>query len=248
MQQPNEWQDRKITQIDFDALPKQVGVRRGGLIVAAFPALVDVGDAVELRLADNAAEAERLSRQGCMRLYSLKHHRNLRGQVAHLPGLERSGVLLGHVLKSDQLRGQLQDLIARIAFIEGQPLPQNRDDFEMRNLRAVEQISIATQSVSVWLPKLAEASHEVRKRVESLPATWREIADDIREQLRDLLAAGFLTTTPWSALQELPRYLRAIELRLDKLKAAGYPKTCSCERPSKGHLHVCATQVATFHR
>ena len=227
----NEWQDRRITQIDFDALPKQVGVRRGGLIVAAFPSLVDVGDAVELRLADNAAEAERLSFQGWMRLYSLKHHRNLRGQVAHLPGLERSSVLLGNVLKSDQLRGQLQDLIARIAFMDGQPLPQNRDDFETRNLRAVEQISIATQSVSAWLPKLAEASHEVRKRVESLPATWREIADGIREQLRDLLAVGFLTTTPWSALQELPRYLRAIELRLDKLKAGGLPKDKQLRAP-----------------
>ncbi len=164
-------------------------------------------------------------------LYSLKHHRQLRGQVAHLPGLERSSVLLGHVLKSDQLRGQLQDLIARIAFIEGQSLPANRDEFELRNLRAVEQISIATQSVSAWLPKLAEASHEVRKRVESLPATWREIADDIREQLRELMATDFLKTTAWSALLELPRYLRAIELRLDKLKAGGLPKDKQLRAP-----------------
>ena len=220
----SHWQDRRITQIDFDALPAQVAIRRGGLVVAAFPTLVDVGEAVELRLVDHAAEAERLAVQGWMRLFAIKHHRNLRGQIAHLPQLEKSSVLLGHILKSDQLRSQLQDLIARIAFIENQPLPQNRDDFEIRNLRAVEQISIATQNVASWLPRLAETTHEVRKRVEALPATWREIADDIREQLRDLLAADFLKATPWSALLELPRYLRAIELRLDKLKSGGLPK------------------------
>jgi ATP-dependent helicase HrpA len=134
-------------------------------------------------------------------------------------------------LKSDQLRTQLQDLIARIAFIENQPLLQNRDDFEIRNLRAVEQISVATQNVAAWLPRLAEVTHEVRKRVEALPATWREIADDIREQLRDLLAPDFLKATPWSALLELPRYLRAIELRLDKLKSGGLPKDKQLRAP-----------------
>lgn len=227
----SDWKDRRITQVDFDSLPAQVGVRRGGLIVAAFPALVDVGDAVELRLVDHATEAERLSLQGWNRLFALKHHRNLRGQVAHLPDLEKSSVLLGHVLKSDQLRMQLQDLIARIAFIENQTMPQNRDDFELRNMRAVEQISIATQNVAAWLPRFSESAHEVRKRVEALPATWREIADDIRDQLKELFAADFLKVTPWSALVELPRYLRAIELRLDKLKAGGLPKDKQLRTP-----------------
>ena len=142
----------------------------------------------------------------------------------------REGVRAGQCGR-DQLRSQLQDLIARIAFIDNQPLPQTRDDFEIRNLRAVEQISIATQNVAAWLPRLAEATHEVRKRVEALPATWREIADDIRAQLSELLAEDFLKTTPWSALAELPRYLRAIELRLDKLKSGGLPKDKQLRAP-----------------
>ena len=227
----SNWQDRRVTQIDFDSLPAQVAIRRGGLTVAAFPTLVDIGEAVELRLVDHAAEAERLAVQGWMRLFAIKHHRLLRGQIAHLPQLEKSSVLLGHILKSDQLRAQLQDLIARIAFIENQPPLQNRDDFELRNLRAVEQISIATQLVTSWLPRLAESTHAARIRVEALPATWREIADNIREQLRDLLAPDFLKVTAWPALLDLPRYLRAIELRLDKLKSGGLPKDKQLRAP-----------------
>ncbi len=229
--QSSNWQDRRITQIDFDSLPEQIGIQRGGLIVAAFPALIDVTDAVELRLVDHAAEAERLSVQGWMRLFSLKHHRHLRGQVAHLPNFEKHSLLLGHILKAEPLRNQLQDLIARIAFIDGRPPLRTRDDFEMRNLRAVEQISIATQHVAVWLPKLAESAHQVRLRVEAMPATWREVSDDIRQQMSQLLAGDFLKTTPWSALTELPRYLRAIELRLDKLKNGGLLKDRQLRMP-----------------
>jgi ATP-dependent helicase HrpA len=224
LKQSDGWKDRRITQIDFDSLPEEIGVQRGGLIVAAFPAVIDVENAVELRLVDNAAEAERMSTQGWMRLFSLKHHRHLRAQVAHLPNFEKSSLLLGHVLKAEPLRNQLQDLITRIAFIEGRPPLRTRDDFETRNLRAVEQISIATQHVASWLPKLAESAHQVRLRVEAIPATWKEVSDDIRSQLSELVGKDFLRTTPWAALTEIPRYLRAIELRLDKLKNGGLPK------------------------
>jgi ATP-dependent helicase HrpA len=227
----SDWRDRRITQIDFDTLPQQIGIKRGGVVVSAFPALIDVGDAVELRLVDNAAEAERQSIQGWMRLFSLKHNRHLRSQVSHLPNFEKHSLLLGHILKAEPLRNQLADLIARIAFIDGRPPLSTRDDFEVRNMRAVEQLSIATQHVATWLPKLAESAHQVRLRVEAIPATWREVSEDIRQQLSGLLASDFLKATPWSALTELPRYLKAIELRLDKLKNGGLPKDRQLRAP-----------------
>ena len=42
-------------------------------------------------------------------------------------------------------------------------------------------------------------------------------ATDIRAQLAWLMPAGFLLTTPWDRLKEFPRYLQAIEQRLEKL-------------------------------
>lgn len=225
------WQDRRITQIDFDQLPAQVNLRRGGVIVAAFPTLVDLGDAVELRLVDNVAEAQRQARRGWMRLFAIKHHRNLRGQVAHLPQLEKASIRLGHLLKGDQLRHQLQDLIARVAFIEDQPPLVDRESFEMRNLRATEQISIATQQVAAWLPKIAEALHQSRLQLEAIPSLWREVVDDIRDQLQSLFPEDFLQSTSWQALLEYPRYLRGIELRLEKLKSGGLPKDRTLRAP-----------------
>ena len=46
-----------------------------------------------------------------------------------------------------------------------------------------------------------------------------EAAKDAAEQLQRLLPPGFITATPWSALQHYPRYLKAVQLRFDKRRA-----------------------------
>ena len=40
---------------------------------------------------------------------------------------------------------------------------------------------------------------------------------DIRQQLKGLVHAGFVTETGWRQMHHLPRYLRAIAYRLDRL-------------------------------
>jgi ATP-dependent helicase HrpA len=51
----------------------------------------------------------------------------------------------------------------------------------------------------------------------ALPKLPAAAAADIRAQLAWLTPAGFLLTTPWPRLQEFPRYLQALEQRLEKL-------------------------------
>lgn len=220
----SDWTHRVVTPSDFDELLPQVTVRRGGLLVAAFPALIDVGDTVEMRLADTPAEAERLTQLGATRLFAIQHHRSLRSQVAHLPDLTPNSVKLGHILPSKQLMAQLQDLIVRIALVEGQSPIRNRDDFEARNARAAAQISVATQEVAAWFPKLAEQVHQVRLLTEKTPESWREVFDQVRQQQQSLLHPSFLSETPWKWLVELPRYLQAIRMRIEKLKSGGIAK------------------------
>ena len=43
-----------------------------------------------------------------------------------------------------------------------------------------------------------------------------ETQQDVRSQLARLIYAGFVLTTPWSQLRELPRYLKAVQHRLAK--------------------------------
>ncbi len=229
--EPGEWVNRVVDVNDLHDLPLQVTLRRGGLLIAAFPALVAVGDKVEMRLADTEAEAERLSQYGWTRLLSIKHHRSLRSQITHLPEYSPSCVKLGHILPGDKLTGQLQDLLVRVALIEGQPLMRSREDFEARNARAVAQISMSTQELAGWLPKFAEHVHQVRLLLEKSPAMWREVLDSVRAQQQALLQTGFMHEVPWEWLNEYPRYFQAMRQRVDKLKGGGIPKDRKLSEP-----------------
>lgn len=227
----SDWTDRLVTANDFDGIPEPVAVRRGGLLVAAYPALVAENDKVHLRLADTELEAERLNRHGLTRLLATKHHRSLRSQVAHLPNFTPSCLKLGHVMTGNEWANQLQELLVRIALIDGKPAIRNREEFEARNALASGQISIATQEVAAWLPKLAEQVHQVRLLLEKTPATWQEVYSDLREQTQRLLAVGFLQETPWQWLSEYPRYFQAMRARVDKLKSGGVPKDKKLSEP-----------------
>ncbi len=44
------------------------------------------------------------------------------------------------------------------------------------------------------------------------------MATDIAQQLQRLVPKRFLLTTPYAQLQHFPRYLKAVQLRLDKLR------------------------------
>lgn len=221
---PAEWNGRRVTSLDIKRLPDSITMMRGGVKVAAFPALVDEGDAVAMRLVDNRADAQQLSQRGWLRLYAIKYRRELTSQVSHLPKLDKVSVLLARLVSPAVLRDQLKDLIARIAFIEDQPPLREVVDYEARMVDAVRRISVATQDVAVWLPGLAEHYHAVRLAMESAPGPWREVADDIAAQMSDLTADQFLTRVPWSDLKEYPRYFHAAKLRWEKLRSGGVPK------------------------
>src|SRR4051812_29257843 len=60
-----------LTAWEFGTLPRTVEVRRGAHVVTAYPALVDEGDAVGVRVVPTEAEAERLNRRGARRLLIL---------------------------------------------------------------------------------------------------------------------------------------------------------------------------------
>lgn len=229
------WENRPVTSADFEGLPGAITIRRGGVLVAAFPALVDLretgGEGVEIRLADSQIEAQRLTQRGLTRLFAIKQNRSLRGQVANLPEFSKSCLQLSHLFSSKDLAQQLQDTIARMALVEAKPPVLTREDFEARNAKSVASISIASQEIAVWLPKLAEQSHGLRLKLEQAPSLWADVKRDIQKQIDGLFATGFLATTPWEWLAEYPRYLAATQQRLEKLKNGGVAKDQKLAEP-----------------
>lgn len=228
------WNDRPIrTPEDLEGLPQQLVVTRGGVKVAVYPAIVDEGKSAVVKLVDTSAEAERLTQAGMTRLFALKNDKSLRTQSRNLPKWNESALALGTLLPSSALQTAIQDLIARIAFVENQPPIRDAIDFNARQARSAVQIAVATQEVSVWLPYLAQSFHELRLKLEKSPSMWSETTDSIREQLKILFPRDFLRDVPWQWLKEYPRYLQAAKARVDKLTSGGLPKDRKLYEPVK---------------
>ena len=78
-----------LTRWTFGDLPEQVDLSRAGIQLRGFPALVDTGDAVAIRVLDSAEGAEQAMRAGLRRLLMLHLATELRPLKKNLPGLYR---------------------------------------------------------------------------------------------------------------------------------------------------------------
>jgi ATP-dependent helicase HrpA len=61
------------------------------------------------------------------------------------------------------------------------------------------------------------------KKLLASPGTraWKHVVPDLTQQLEALIHHGFLASTPYSHLIEYPRYLKAMQRRLEKLQNFG---------------------------
>jgi ATP-dependent helicase HrpA len=219
------WHRDGLTKWDFGALPEQIETRTGGITLTRYPALIDAGQSVKLRHLDTRAEAERQTRLGALRLFVLAENRELRTQVRWLPNLEKMRLYAAPLTTSRPLEDQLIDLIGARAFYAVDAIPRDAESFEAQKLSGRKHILPAVQEVTKLVAAIFEAYHELRLALEQpKPATWAYALEDIRGQLAALVPEGFLATTPWPWLQQFPRFLKAMSLRLTKIKTSGIPR------------------------
>ena len=87
---PSQGLEREgITRWDFGALPESVDLDRAGIKLRGYPALVDQGDSVALRVLDSPEGAELAQRAGLRRLFMLSLAVEVRQLRRNLPGLDR---------------------------------------------------------------------------------------------------------------------------------------------------------------
>jgi ATP-dependent helicase HrpA len=205
-----------VSSWDFEEIPVQVR-SDGGLL--AFPALVDLGDAVALRVFELADDARAAHREGVVRLLrnalvSDAKQARRRLPIGNALGLQYAPLGSVDSLREDLLEGGFSDLL-------------ERHHLDVRTSAAFE--TLRTQLSREWFAagverlKLAEpvieAQAELRPWLQPpLLGFARASYDDLREQFDVLLAPGFLRELPLSRLAQLPRYLRAMRLRGERLR------------------------------
>ena len=183
-----------------------------------YPALVDKGESAALLLQEDATIAEQLTRQGLCRLVILRSAQQKSLIQSRLKSVSvKLTVLALHTPEEIQKEGLT--LIFREAFsLDHCAIPRSKDAFEELLLQGKPRLIATAEKFESLVRRIVDMHFDVQRRLGTVIGKQLESAvQDIRQQLLGLMSAGYLSRTPGPWLQELPRYLQAIQLRLDKL-------------------------------
>jgi ATP-dependent helicase HrpA len=230
----SEFERTGLVEWNFGDLPEQVKFKRGGRELIGYPALVDNGESVDLRLLDAADVAAAETRRGVVRLLRIA----LAAQFKQLDkDLSRETAL---ALKyrgfgsPEQLRAALIDAIATRALLGDDDTPRDAKAFAKQKERAKPKISVVKQALLRDVAEILDLHAQVAARLAAKPQFTAAMRDETTH-LAALVSADFITATPWTHLKDLPRYLRGILKRLEKLPAAE-------QRDSRGMAGVLTLQ------
>ena len=184
---------------------------------------MDEGDSVGLRVFATPPEARVSHARGVARLMRLVLARDLKPLRRDLAvnvqaeliykNLGAHPLLNPDLVAGRDLREDLLDRVVMSVFVDGREPLRSSAAFDARIAAQRGGIGLPAQEIS----RVVQASLERLGRIQAaLPKAAAPTAADIRAQLAWLMPAGFLLTTPAERLKELPRYLQAIEQRLEK--------------------------------
>lgn len=206
-----------LTDWSFGELPELMEIRRKGESVIGYPALVDKQTHCDLDVFDDPAKARSHHRLGLRRLFRLALKDQVKFLQKNLTDLTRMSMLYISLGTQDELRDQIIDLaIEQACMVE--PWPSSREAFEQRHESARSRLGLLAQEIARLTGLvLIEWSAVQKKLVQAKPHT--EAYADLQNQLSVLMSKWFVRDTPHEKLVHFPRYLKAVQMRIDKLKS-----------------------------
>lgn len=215
---PHERED--IVGWDFGELPEQVKFTRNGQSLMGYPALIDVGSSVSMKLMDTREHADAESRKGVVRLLRLALAPQFKQLEKDLGKHTALALKFRGLYKPDEFFQTLLETIAERACLGDDDLPRKQKEFEKQKERAKPRIAPVTQALLKSVEECIDLYQQVQARL-GQKTPFIHAQKDEQQHLSSLVYAGFIRATPWERWQHVPRYLRAIIKRFDKLPAAG---------------------------
>lgn len=208
----------KLTTWDLDELTEVVDTPVAGGVVRGYPALVDDGDSVALRVEATPEDAARHTRAGIRRLLLLAVPSPATYVLDHLTANEKLALAASPYQNAKALIEDARVALADDVLLREAPsgVVRTKAEFErVRDAFSVASVDRTFQTVSV-AAKILLAQREVERAIKDASSiTLLGALNDVRGQLQGLIFSGFLSSTGLARLQHLPRYLAGA---LDRLK------------------------------
>lgn len=205
-----------LTRWNFPDLTEQLETEQAGIKMILYPALVDDKDSVSIRLFDTLEKAQLSMQNGLFRLYYLAYIDYIKQQLKQDRSINQLCLLFSALGNCDNLKNHLANNLIKQTFTPEQICYQKSDFLQRcKNAEAKLQANL-TETISVVHSAL-NAYLQIRKKLKSnVPFALINTHRHIQEQLKNMLYPDFISQTPIHWLRRFPRYIKAIENRLEK--------------------------------
>ncbi|MCW4458468.1 ATP-dependent RNA helicase HrpA [Microbacterium sp. MPKO10] len=217
---PNRMERSGLTTWDLDELPRYIDTTQPAGVIRGYPALVDDGNSVSIRIHASETDQRRAMPGGIRRLLTLATPNPASYVQSHLTAAEK--LTLGaspypstQKLFDDCLLAVIDDVLVRM---HPDRMMFSKAQFEaVRDRVSASVMDAMFDTVSLTARTLAAARDAQKALSRATSMTVLPAISDAKAQLDGLVFDGFVSRTGREQLQHLPRYLAAIAYRAQKL-------------------------------
>lgn len=234
-----QWERTNIASWNFGDLPPRITVSENGPVpVYAWPGLASEKDNVSVRLFRTEDLARQSSLSGIQKLIELALSKDFAWLHRDLRALNRFDALVANLCPLDELQETAYENLKRHTLPAQAFYPLIRVDFDKAVQQTRLQIPGLAQNLTDKIGVILRARKELEQRYgpsPTLPVTKSKTLSDLSqlnlatkdaakpasiwaEELDSLLPRNFLATIPFPQLQHIPRYLKALSIRMDRAK------------------------------
>nr|WP_315487441.1 ATP-dependent RNA helicase HrpA [uncultured Undibacterium sp.] len=210
-------QQENLTAWTFDELPELLEVQQGKQTLIGYPALVDKQTHCHIEVFDDPDEAGRVHHSGLRRLFALQMKEQVKFLEKNIPGLQQMGMQFMSLGSQEELREQIVTTALDRAFMQS-PLPKNSGEFNKRRDEGKARLNLLANEIARLAGLILAEYYSLPKKLQGLKA-HAQAAADMQQQLQNLVTKRFIAEVDFAQLAHYPRYLKAITVRMDKLRA-----------------------------
>lgn len=224
-----DWEQHGMKSWECEALPISIDVGRA----KAFPALIDEGDTVGVKVYSRQNEAEKNHLAGCVRLFLLDHSDQAKYVSKNLPLSLETKMYLPHLGAKGVNQGQV--LRCAVEGVFSGSVPRDAESLSEASSRGRGEMFDYAEQLGNWLDELIAAYRVVEDFIQKHKDHQHlsEVAQDLQAQVNWLLRENFMAEAGWKLMPSYVLYFKGMLERVKQLNAL--PLIRDLEKMDKVH-------------
>ncbi|WP_434779555.1 ATP-dependent RNA helicase HrpA [Neisseria sp. Ec49-e6-T10] len=231
-----EFEREHIKSWDIGTLPEQIQFARGKQQLMGYLGLQLETDMVALRLFDTAIAAEEAHRKGVVALMKLQLKEQVKDLQKGIVNFTQIAMQLKNICSVDVLKEDIAQAIFDRAFIGEDALPRDEKSFKEQINRARSRLPAVKQAMSQYLSAIASEYYTLTQKNKAN----HPLFSVIQSRIAQLIYPHFVSQTPWNQLPHMPRYIKALSLRIEK-----YPANAARDKQKTEELKILQNEWQT---